>query len=193
MEGLSSLRTVIQDSMQGPKRGGALRDLACAKHWPEVVGDAVASATKVQSLREGTLYVATVSSTWAYELSFFREAYIRGLNEKLGEAAIRAIHFRVGRVKPPPQPEQEAAPPPPPPHEPDLLTEPSRAEVQRIAGLVPDPEVRTRLAKVLTRETQRQEWRRKEGWSPCARCGSLHPSPSGICPLCALEVRPRRK
>ena len=55
-------------------RGGsrdAIPLAALTAAWPEVVGDAVARhAWPLRIARDGTLHVATASSTWAHELGF---------------------------------------------------------------------------------------------------------------------------
>ncbi len=186
MDGLKSLRAVIEESLRQPEGDRSFRDLSCTRYWPEVVGETVAAATRVQGLRDGVLLVAAKTSTWAFELTFFKDAYRRGLNERVGKPVVRDIRFRVGRVEESARPGPAPQPAPPPA---DPLPQEMRAEVERIAAPVTDPNLRARLQEVLVRETRRQEWRLKRGWKPCDRCRALHPGTGALCPLCRLSRR----
>ena len=52
--------------------------------WAEVVGPQVAGATEVIGVSGGVLRVATKSSVWSHELTFYKADILRRLNARLG-------------------------------------------------------------------------------------------------------------
>jgi len=80
------------------KRGMASRieDNAIRKLWPKAVGPKIAAQTKPDSLRNGTLFVKTVSSVWVQQLHFMREEILTKINNLLTKPVIKEIRFVVG-------------------------------------------------------------------------------------------------
>jgi hypothetical protein len=120
---------------------GAIGEIV--KAWPAAVGDAIArNAWPARVARDGTLHVATSSSSWAFELTHL-EATVRGrLAERLGAAAPPALRFAPGRL---PEPGAE-----------DVTTstrtvpKPSpaaRAAGEHIASEIEDPALREAVAR----------------------------------------------
>jgi hypothetical protein len=67
--------------------------------WPEAVGEAVARcAWPARVGRDGTLHIATVSSTWAFELDRLKVQIGERLQAALGSSAPVALRFAPGRV-----------------------------------------------------------------------------------------------
>lgn len=70
-----------------------------AEHWANAVGPAIAAnASPARVGRDGTLHVATSSSTWAFELAHLADEVTARLRETVGDAAPRRVRFAVGRV-----------------------------------------------------------------------------------------------
>jgi len=70
--------------------------------WPAAVGQAVArQAWPSRVGRNGTLYVATSSSVWAFELDRLAPEVEERLRALLGEHAPSRLRFQVGRVPEP--------------------------------------------------------------------------------------------
>lgn len=79
---------------------GQLTELTQA--WPVAVGHAIARSAWPQRVgRDGTLLVATVSSTWANELTLLAEEILEKLRRVAGPAAPAALRFAVGHVPSP--------------------------------------------------------------------------------------------
>ena len=77
----------------GPESG--LGEVVTA--WPEAVGPAIAAnAWPARIGRDGTLHVATGSSTWAFELTQLADSILARLQEHLPENSPTAIKFAVG-------------------------------------------------------------------------------------------------
>jgi hypothetical protein len=73
----------------------ALPELVAA--WPAAVGEAVArQAWPLRIGRDGTLHVATSSSTWAFELDRLAPEILGRLRAALGNDAPSGIRFRPG-------------------------------------------------------------------------------------------------
>lgn len=67
--------------------------------WPTTVGDQIArNAWPARLSRDGTLHVATSSSTWAFELAQLEETLRERLREALGERSPAALRFAPGKL-----------------------------------------------------------------------------------------------
>jgi predicted nucleic acid-binding Zn ribbon protein len=82
------------------KRGMAskIEENALMKLWPKAVGLQIASKTKPDCLRNGTLFVKTISSVWVQQLHFIKEDIREKLNQLSGKTAIKEIRFVVGHT-----------------------------------------------------------------------------------------------
>jgi hypothetical protein len=128
-------------------RGGS-RDVlplaALTAAWPEAVGEAIArNAWPLRISRDGTLHVATSSSTWANELAFFAEEIVSRLGERLGADAPKTLRCAAGPV-----PESAT------PTEPATAVETAHevpaeivAEADSAASAIEDPELRELVAR----------------------------------------------
>ena len=123
----------------GPAAGMA--DLVTA--WPDAVGEQIArNAWPARIARDGTLHVATSSSSWAFELAQLEATLRERLTTALGDAAPPRLRFAPGRL---PEFSAEAArepktPPPAPSAE-------VRAEAERLTAEITDTELRKLVAK----------------------------------------------
>jgi hypothetical protein len=74
-----------------------------ARAWPRAVGETIArNAWPARVARDGTLHVATVSSTWAFELGRLADSILEQLRAELGATSPRALSFAPGPVPDPP-------------------------------------------------------------------------------------------
>ena len=95
----SSVRGALREA--GVPDAGALAEVT--RCWPEAVGDAIARAAWPQRIaRDGTLHVAAVSSSWAFELGLLADEILQKLAAAVGPAAPPAIRFTPGPVPAPP-------------------------------------------------------------------------------------------
>ena len=82
----------------GPQ--GAISDIVAA--WPGAVGEAIArNAWPARVSRNGTLHVATSSSSWAFELTQLAPQLLARLGPLLSESAPKALKFSPGPVPEP--------------------------------------------------------------------------------------------
>ena len=112
--------------------------------WTDVVGEAVArNAWPARLARDGTLHVATSSSTWAFELESLSPEIEGRLRTRLGEDAPAKLRFRVGTV-PEIGPSQPA-----PSHAREVVELPPElaAAAAAAASAIDDPDLRELVAR----------------------------------------------
>ncbi len=112
--------------------------------WPQAVGEAVArEAWPLRIARDGTLHVATTSSTWAFELDRLSLEIEEQLRVLLGPATPKKLRFRVGPV-----PEPGGAPAVTEgPAEAAFVSAEAFAEATSLTSEVEDPELRELIAR----------------------------------------------
>jgi hypothetical protein len=122
---------------------GAVGELVRA--WPELVGEAIAAnAWPARVSRDGTLFVHTADSVWAFELGQQAPAIVERLRARLGESAPKALRFAPGHL---PEPAAVA-----PAESAERTLEPSPEERQKaseLASVIDDPELRERVARAV--------------------------------------------
>jgi hypothetical protein len=119
---LESIRTELRRELARLGSGGAISEVVAA--WPEAVGKEIAgNAWPARIGRDGTLYVSTSSSAWAFELTHLEDTVRARLEERLSKAVPPRLRFAPGplpelgaegvkplhRVAPRPSPSAEAA------------------------------------------------------------------------------------
>ena len=116
---------------------------AVTRAWPHAVGETIArNAWPARIASDGTLHVATVSATWAFELARLAETILAQLRTELGEGTPRALRFAPGPVPEPPAAPAEGAPAPA-----LVATARQRAEGAAIAAGIEDEELRELVAR----------------------------------------------
>jgi hypothetical protein len=120
---------------------GAIGEIV--KAWPAAVGDSIArNAWPARVSRDGTLHVATSSSTWAFELGLLETDIRKRLGAVLGADAPTQLRFAPGRLPEPPRelphrrPVQVSAP-----------TPEEEREAARLAASIDDANLRKVVAK----------------------------------------------
>jgi hypothetical protein len=147
MERLGDNARKLLDAAGAP---GATEFSAVAGVWRECVGEAIARAAWPSRLsRDGTLHVAAVSSTWAFELGRLAGDIAQRLHAVLGDDAPRVLRFAPGPV---PEPFHD---------DPQLLPRAvevsgqSRVEGERLASEIEDAELRHLVARAAAASLER--------------------------------------
>jgi predicted nucleic acid-binding Zn ribbon protein len=65
--------------------------------WPDVVGAAVAAATRPTALREGTVTVEVDGPEWATQLRYLEQQLVDVLTERVGSGIVERLRFQVAR------------------------------------------------------------------------------------------------
>lgn len=128
----------------GVSDSGPLGTIAAA--WPAAVGAAIARAAWPRRLaRDGTLHVATVSSSWAFELDRLAPEILERLGVALAGDVPSAVRFAPGPVPEPPQDADPEA------HERAVeVTPEDAAEAARLTRQIEDPELRRLVARAIS-------------------------------------------
>jgi len=86
---------LVQRKGYAQVRAAGERDTA----WQEVAGEQFAPSTRVAGIRRGVFEVLVANSLMMQELTFRKEALLAGLQEKLPEAKIKQLRFRLGSTE----------------------------------------------------------------------------------------------
>jgi hypothetical protein len=127
----------------GGGAGAALAEITSA--WPKAVGEAVSrNAWPLRIGRDGTLHVATSSSTWAFELDRLGPEIKDRLAALVGPSAPAKMSFRTGPV---PEPGALVEAPAEAPGELPEPTPETVSEAAAAAAEIEDPELRDLVAR----------------------------------------------
>jgi hypothetical protein len=119
--------------------------------WPEAVGSEIArNAWPARLARDGTLHVATSSSTWAFELTHLEAEVRERLRAKLGESVPKQLRFAPGRL-----PSPSAEPPEDGRREPPVVRPETRKQAESLAAGIEDEELRKAVAKAAAASLER--------------------------------------
>ncbi|OGP90995.1 MAG: hypothetical protein A2031_03485 [Deltaproteobacteria bacterium RBG_19FT_COMBO_43_11] len=80
------------------KRGLAskIEENALLQLWPKAVGPQIILHTKADAVKNGILFVKTISSVWVQQLHFMKEEIRQKLNQFAGKNIVKDIRFSVG-------------------------------------------------------------------------------------------------
>ena len=138
---LEPIGDAVQHELGRFGRGGAIAEIVEA--WPKAVGESIArNAWPARIARDGTLHVATSSSTWAFELGLLESDIRVRLAAVLGKRAPESLRFAPGRL---PEAPLEAAE-----KRSSVPLEPTPAEQfegERIAATIEDQNLRKVVAR----------------------------------------------
>jgi hypothetical protein len=127
----------------GDGAGAALAEITAA--WPQAVGEAVSrQAWPLRIGRDGTLHVATSSSTWAFELDRLSPEIRERLATLVGPSAPAKLSFRTGPIPEPGAPREASSEWVTELPEPTAETE---SEAAAAAASIEDPELRELVAR----------------------------------------------
>ncbi len=136
--GNSARRLLAASGVPDPGPLSAVADI-----WPTTVGAAIARVAWPQRFaRDGTLHVATVSATWAFELSRLSPEIHERLRAALGDAAPTALKFSTGPV-----PEPDADPVDLGREKGPEISSEDRELADQLAAAITDPDLRELVAR----------------------------------------------
>ena len=176
----------------------ALQPHMAKVHWVEVVGPQVSGVTQIEAVRGGVLFVRVKNSVWANELTLLKEDMLRRLNAKLGGRVLTDIHFKAsGLARPKKGSEKKTTAfntkiPTSVELARIVLSEDSQARVEQALTGITEEALRGRIRQVMLHAARAEQWKRQQGWLPCARCGSLAapnsdaPGAAALCHLCRI-------
>ena len=126
--------------------------------WRRAVGPQIASQTHPDTLKRGVLFVRVSAPVWLHQLQFMKEEILDRIKALNVPEEVRNLRFFIGEIPLPPPGGAQAAPPDPvlPP-----LAGRDRTMMRESLKNVRDPELRTILERVMTREIGRRRQREK--------------------------------
>ncbi len=68
------------------------------RHWPEIVGEPIATHTRPDQIRFKKLYVFVHNSVWLQQLTFLKPVLLQKINSMAGETLVTEIVLRIGDV-----------------------------------------------------------------------------------------------
>ncbi|MFA5516376.1 MAG: DUF721 domain-containing protein [Desulfuromonadales bacterium] len=124
--------------------------------WDSVVGPQIAPRARPVRIREGVLEVRVEQAVWMQQLQLMKPQILSRLNTRLGNALIKDIFWRRGRIEPSPGEKK--------PEGPDwrcvILDREEEAVIEKAAAAIPDPELRQSLQQLFTRQQRLEKARR---------------------------------
>lgn len=151
--------------------------------WPEVAGPQMSRLTEALRVRQGILYVETSNPVVAQQLSLMKDAYLRKLNDLLGEERIVDLRFRVGRPLRS-APHSGESPGGGPGEQLSLL---EREKLMKLLDEVNDPKLRAAFERLMLASAKLNRARQAQGGRRCEICGVYHDGEGDICYYCRLE------
>jgi hypothetical protein len=119
--------------------------------WERAVGTEIArNAWPARLARDGTLHVATSSSTWAFELTQLEADIVARLSATLGEGVPKKLRFAPG-----PLPAPAAEPAGQTRREPLVTSAKARSQAASLAAGIEDDELREKVARAAAASLER--------------------------------------
>jgi hypothetical protein len=119
--------------------------------WPGAVGSEIArNAWPARLARDGTLHVATSSSTWAFELKYLETEVRERLRARLGESVPKQLRFAPG-----PLPSTTGESPEEGSQSPLTVRPEARAQAESLAAGIEDEELRKLVAEAAAASLER--------------------------------------
>ena len=90
-----SIGDVVDELLREQPFSRGLPVARLASHWPQVVGERLASETAPLGLEGGVLTVGATSGPWGAQARFLHEEIRRRANEALGGETVRSVRIVV--------------------------------------------------------------------------------------------------
>jgi hypothetical protein len=114
--------------------------------WPRAVGPEIArNAWPARVARDGTLHVATSSSTWAFELTQLEADVLGRLRAHLQEGVPKKLRFAPGPLPEPSSPDLSGTAP----RELPVASAKARSQADSLAAEIEDDELREAVARAV--------------------------------------------
>lgn len=95
---LDSYSTILSGLAKRLGLESRLLELRLQHHWPDIIGEPIASQTWPAHIRFKKLYLTVRNSVWLQQLTFLKPTLLAKLHEIAGTAMIEDIVLRVGEI-----------------------------------------------------------------------------------------------
>ena len=143
----NSAKDIVKELLGRLGLDGKIKENQSAIFWPEIVGEQIAKATKIESVRDGTLNVCCKSSVWANELLLHKQDILKRIADKVGPDVIQDIRFSGKGFKKAVEKEEQAQPAKQIEDAP--LTQSEVEDVEKIVSTVEDSDLAEVIRKAL--------------------------------------------
>ena len=126
--------------------------------WRRAVGPQIVAQTHPETIKRAVLFVRVSAPVWMHQLQFMKEEILGRIKELTGSDEVRNLFFSIGEIPPPPP--DRTTPSPSDPALPPLAGR-DRTMMRKSLEAIQDPELRTILERVMTREIGRRREREK--------------------------------
>ena len=173
--GTRGLRDVMGTMLSRHRLQGGVSRARSILLWPQVVGPELSRLTRARTQQGTTLFIEVRDSSMAHFLTLQRGAFLKRLQEKLGDQSVTELRFSVGTLN-------KHVPAPLP----DSLPAPDQRRARELAQSAPESlqDVALKAAEAVTRA---RRWREQQGYAPCPVC--REPSPTQPCRACGLTLQ----
>lgn len=199
--GLAPASGAVEGFFKSQELASALRPHLAKVHWEGVVGPQVARVTQVEAARNGILFVRVEAGPWFQEMMWLKDDILRRLNAKLGGQVLTEVRFNAGILDKPEDKPETARPAAPTDAELGRVTlsKAAVAQIETTLREITDEALRGRIRGIMLRAAQTEEWKRRQGWPVCGRCGALseplpppdpapYPHSKPLCTVCRAVV-----
>lgn len=128
-----------------------LRQYQALVIWDEVVGPQIAARTKPEKIRDGILEVCVDQPTWMQQLQLLKPQILAKLNARLGDAPLREIFLKRGKVT---AQAPAAVKAPVPVWRNVTLTSAESAELKTLLAGITDEELRRDMESLLVKQAR---------------------------------------
>ena len=195
--GLEKVVTIIPKAIHelGPKQEREYYQHWVLWHWADIVGETYAHNVKAIAIEKKSLYVSCYDPAWANETRYRMPQIVQQVNNYAGAEMIKDIKFhgswrwqeRTAEGKAEKSAEEadtarelnwarERAKMP--------LAKEDLQQAEKLSEHLEDEELALKIRELYRKNQQMKKLREKNGWHPCASCGSLCPPEEHICHRC---------
>jgi hypothetical protein len=176
-----SVKTALQSLMNQLRIQNKIKQQMACLIWDRVVGSEIRSNTRPAYVKSGILFVMTKSSSWANQLTFFKDDLIKKINNSLGEKIIKDIRFQVGFVD---QAKITESRNQMKNVETCSLDEKECKKIGKVVKNVKDRELQYKLKTILTKDVKYKKIKEEKGFRKCAICNAYIEEANDICYIC---------
>lgn len=148
---LDSLGTILSGLAKRLGLEPRLLELRLQQHWREMLGEPIASHTWPDQIRFKKLYLVVRNSVWLQQLTFLKPTLLAKINAEAGTELINEIVLRVGEIPAHNRETDSALNPAAQP----VVSEAALTEASSHAASVQDPDLRSRLTRVMAEALSR--------------------------------------
>lgn len=173
------LDKIFEDALLPLTSNKNLRSYLAFYYWRDIVGERIAKVATPDHVTGKTLYVKTVSSSWAQELSLLKPHILKELNAKLGNNSFSNIHFANGLFKN----KQNKGSFTLTPWTEISLSKEEVLWVEEEVATIAEPDLQEIVRNIRIKEEKLKKYKARKGFLPCKNCGLLI-QPGSNCSSC---------